>query len=48
MDLAEATALTWRHLAGNWIWKESAITAVLDLDKKPRVGARFGEDKSWC
>ena len=43
MDLAEATALTWRHLAAaNWIWKESAIAAVLDLDKKPRVGARFG------
>ena len=48
MDLAEAKALTWHHLAANWIWKESTIAAVLDLDKRPRVGARFGENKSWC
>ena len=48
MDLAEATVLTWRHLAANWIWIESRIAVVLDLDKRPRVGARFGENKSWC
>ena len=36
------------HLADNWIGKESTIAAVLDLDKKLRVGARFGENKSWC
>ena len=48
MDLAKATTLTWRHLAANLIWKESTIAVVLDLDKKPRVGARFGENKSWC
>ena len=48
MDLTEATVLTWRHLAANWIWKELAIAAVLDLDKKLRVGARFGENKSSC
>ena len=48
MDLAETTALMWRHLAANWIWKESAIADVLDLDKKPRVGTRFGGNKSPC
>ena len=48
MDLAEDTVLTWRHLATNWIRKESRILAVIDLDKIPRVGARFGENKSWC
>ena len=26
-------------------WKESTIAVVLGLDKKPRVGARFGENK---
>ena len=36
----------WRHLAVNWIWKESTIPVVLDLDKRQRVGARFGEKKS--
>ena len=46
MDLAEAMALTWHHLAANW--KESTIAAVLYLDKKLRVGARFGENKSQC
>ena len=46
MDLAEATVPTWRHLDANWIKKESRIAVVLDLDK--RVGARFGENKSWC
>ena len=48
MDLAQATALTWHHLAANWIWKESTIAVVLDLDKRQRVGARFGEKKSLC
>ena len=48
MDLAEATVQTWRHLAANWIWKESRIAVVLDLDKRPRVSARFGENKIWC
>ena len=33
MDLAVATALTWRHLGAKWIWKESTIAAVLDLNK---------------
>ena len=48
MDLAEATGLTWCHLAANWIRKESRIAAVLDLDKRSIVGARFGEIESWC
>ena len=46
MDLAKATPLTWRHMAADWIGKESTIAAVLDLDKKLRVGAIFGENKS--
>ena len=48
MDLAEATVLMWHHLAANWIWKELRIAVVLDWDKKLRVGARFGENKSSC
>ena len=48
MDLAEDTTLTWHHVAANWIWKESAIAVVLDLDKRPRVGARFGENERSC
>ena len=28
--------------------EELTIVAVLDLDKKLRVGARFGENKSPC
>ena len=44
MDLAEATVLTWRHLVANWIRKESRIAVVQDLDKRPRVGTRFGEN----
>ena len=48
MNLAEASALMWCHLVANWIWKESTIAAVLDLDKRQRVGARFGEKKSSC
>ena len=48
MDLAEATVLMWHHLDANWIQKESRIAAVLDLDKRPRVGARIGENKSSC
>ena len=27
--------------------EESTIAAVLDLDKKLRVGDRFGENESW-
>ena len=41
MDLAKATVLMWRHLATNWIWKESTIATVLDLDKRLRVGANL-------
>ena len=44
MDLAKATVLTWRHLVANWIRKESRIAVVQDLDKRPRVGTRFGEN----
>ena len=45
MDLAQATALMWHHLAANWIWKESTIAAVLDLDKRQELGLDLEKKK---
>ena len=56
LSLSLSLDLSFYDVAATWISpgslgcqldrEESTIAAVLDLDKKPRVGARFGEKKS--